>query len=256
MAGDLGPGRWAAEDTSPGAIEAYLRELLKERFAEHDTFAPARVLNLVVVADDEWKGEIQNRLDRVRPQPRIADDPPRGGARAHHAERPRRDERGGRRQERRDGGRHRADHDRVRRTPSGGTGQHRRPAGGDRPGHGGLGPARAPRGAGFVAQPGPDRADRLRERAGLGRRGAARAGALQGGLRRGSRLASLNALARAGGGKLRPAHLARGAAPHQLGDRAPPARLRHGGHPVLRLARHSAGVAGRQPGGPGRVPLG
>ena len=38
------PGRWAAEDTSPGEIEAALRELLKERFAEHDTFAPARVL--------------------------------------------------------------------------------------------------------------------------------------------------------------------------------------------------------------------
>ena len=65
MAGDLGPGRWAAEDTSPGEIEAALRELLKERFAEHETFAPARVLNLVVVADNDWKGEIQNRLDRV-----------------------------------------------------------------------------------------------------------------------------------------------------------------------------------------------
>ena len=65
MAGDLGPGRWAAEDTSPGEIEAALRELLKERFAEHDSFAPARVLNLVVLADDDWKGEIQNRLDHV-----------------------------------------------------------------------------------------------------------------------------------------------------------------------------------------------
>jgi glucose-6-phosphate dehydrogenase assembly protein OpcA len=65
VAGDLGPGRWAADDTSPGEIEAALRELLKERFAEQDTFAPARVLNLVVVADNDWKGEIQNRLDRV-----------------------------------------------------------------------------------------------------------------------------------------------------------------------------------------------
>jgi len=65
VAGDLGPGRWAAEDTSPGDIEAALRELLKERFEEHDTFAPARVLNLVVVADSEWKGEIQNRLEQV-----------------------------------------------------------------------------------------------------------------------------------------------------------------------------------------------
>ncbi len=65
MAGDLGPGRWSADETSPGEIEAALRELLKERFAEHETFAPARVLNLVVVADYDWKGEIQNRLDRV-----------------------------------------------------------------------------------------------------------------------------------------------------------------------------------------------
>jgi len=65
VAGDLGPGRWSADDTSPGEIEAALRGLLKERFAEHETFAPARVLNLVVVADYDWKGEIQNRLDRV-----------------------------------------------------------------------------------------------------------------------------------------------------------------------------------------------
>ncbi len=65
MAGDLGAGRWAAENTTPGEIEAALRELLKERFAEHESFAPARVLNLVVVADHEWKGEIQNRLDGV-----------------------------------------------------------------------------------------------------------------------------------------------------------------------------------------------
>jgi glucose-6-phosphate dehydrogenase assembly protein OpcA len=65
VAGDLGPGRWAAEDTSAGEIEAALRGLLKERFAEHETFAPARVLNLVVIADYDWKGEIQNRLDRV-----------------------------------------------------------------------------------------------------------------------------------------------------------------------------------------------
>jgi glucose-6-phosphate dehydrogenase assembly protein OpcA len=65
VAGDLGPGRWAAEDTAAGEIEAALRELLKERFAEHETFAPARVLNLVVIADYDWKGEIRNRLDQV-----------------------------------------------------------------------------------------------------------------------------------------------------------------------------------------------
>ena len=44
-------------------IEAALRELLKERFAEHDTFAPARVLNRAVIADNEWKRRSTRRLD-------------------------------------------------------------------------------------------------------------------------------------------------------------------------------------------------
>lgn len=56
---------WSARDTTPDAIEAALRELLRERHAENRTLAPARVLNLVVVVDREWKGEIANRLDRV-----------------------------------------------------------------------------------------------------------------------------------------------------------------------------------------------
>jgi len=58
-------GVWSARDTSPGEVEAALRGLLRERHAESDCFVPARVLNLVVVADREWRGEIQNRLDRV-----------------------------------------------------------------------------------------------------------------------------------------------------------------------------------------------
>ena len=56
---------WAAHDTTPDAIEAALRELLRERHAANRTLAPARVLNLVVVVDRSWKGEIANRLDRV-----------------------------------------------------------------------------------------------------------------------------------------------------------------------------------------------
>lgn len=56
---------WSAEDTSPGEVEAALRELLKERHAESAAFVPARVLNLVVVIDKEWRGEVQNRLDQV-----------------------------------------------------------------------------------------------------------------------------------------------------------------------------------------------
>ena len=58
-------GVWSAHDTTPGEIEAALRELLKERHAQSASFVPARVLNLVVVADREWRGEVQNRLERV-----------------------------------------------------------------------------------------------------------------------------------------------------------------------------------------------
>jgi glucose-6-phosphate dehydrogenase assembly protein OpcA len=57
--------RWAAQDTTPGAIEAALREMLKERHAENESFAPARVLNLVCVVDKDWSGEIANRLRQV-----------------------------------------------------------------------------------------------------------------------------------------------------------------------------------------------
>lgn len=56
---------WSASDTTPDAIEAALRELLRERHAANQSLAPARVLNLVVVVDRDWKGEIANRLARV-----------------------------------------------------------------------------------------------------------------------------------------------------------------------------------------------
>ncbi len=56
---------WSERDTNPDAIEAALRELLRERHAENETLAPARVLNLVVVVDRDWKGEVANRLQRV-----------------------------------------------------------------------------------------------------------------------------------------------------------------------------------------------
>jgi hypothetical protein len=56
---------WAAQDTTPGAIEEALRNMLKERHAENESFAPARVLNLVCVVDKVWSGEVANRLRRV-----------------------------------------------------------------------------------------------------------------------------------------------------------------------------------------------
>jgi len=56
---------WREQDTTPSAIESALRELLKRRHAEKASFVPARVCNLVVVVDRAWRGEVQNRLERV-----------------------------------------------------------------------------------------------------------------------------------------------------------------------------------------------
>jgi glucose-6-phosphate dehydrogenase assembly protein OpcA len=55
---------WSEQDTSPGRIEAALRGLLQQSYAE-DAFVPARVLNLIAVVDREWRGEVENRLERV-----------------------------------------------------------------------------------------------------------------------------------------------------------------------------------------------
>jgi hypothetical protein len=69
VAHDLMPGvsdsRWAAQDTTPSAIEEALRSMLKERHAENESFAPARVLNMVCIVDKAWSGEVANRLRRV-----------------------------------------------------------------------------------------------------------------------------------------------------------------------------------------------
>lgn len=64
MSPDAGAS-WSEQDTTPGAIEVALRGLLREQFARDHAYVPARVLNLVVIADREWRGEVLNRLDRV-----------------------------------------------------------------------------------------------------------------------------------------------------------------------------------------------
>src|SRR5258705_10535606 len=56
---------WSAQGTPPDAIEAALRELLVERHAESGSYVPARVLNMIVFVDDEYSGEIANRLRGV-----------------------------------------------------------------------------------------------------------------------------------------------------------------------------------------------
>ncbi len=65
MAAAVSEDLWSERDTNPDAIEAALREMLRERHAANEALAPARVLNLVVVVDRSWKGEIANRLERV-----------------------------------------------------------------------------------------------------------------------------------------------------------------------------------------------
>ena len=58
-------GVWHEQDTTPSDIAAALQELLKQRHDEDEAVAPARVLNLVVIVDREWRGEVLNRLERV-----------------------------------------------------------------------------------------------------------------------------------------------------------------------------------------------
>ena len=56
---------WSAQNTTPDAIDDALRKMLHELHVANQGLAPARVLNLVVVVDREWKGEISNRLAMV-----------------------------------------------------------------------------------------------------------------------------------------------------------------------------------------------
>jgi glucose-6-phosphate dehydrogenase assembly protein OpcA len=56
---------WSERDTTPDAIDSALRGMLRSLHAANEALAPARVLNLVVVVDADWKGEITNRLAHV-----------------------------------------------------------------------------------------------------------------------------------------------------------------------------------------------
>jgi len=56
---------WSARDTTPSAIEAALRDLLGKRYQVDRTFVPARVMNLIVIVDSGFRGEVENRLARV-----------------------------------------------------------------------------------------------------------------------------------------------------------------------------------------------
>jgi glucose-6-phosphate dehydrogenase assembly protein OpcA len=56
---------WSARDTTPTQIEAALRGLLGKRYQVDRTFVPARVMNLIVIVDSGFRGEVENRLARV-----------------------------------------------------------------------------------------------------------------------------------------------------------------------------------------------
>jgi glucose-6-phosphate dehydrogenase assembly protein OpcA len=56
---------WRERDTTPGAVEAALRSMFVQRHKEARAYVPARVMNLVVIVDAEFRGEIENRLQRV-----------------------------------------------------------------------------------------------------------------------------------------------------------------------------------------------
>ncbi len=56
---------WREVDTTPSRIEAALRELFAHRHKEERAYVPARVMNLVVIVEADFRGEIENRLRRV-----------------------------------------------------------------------------------------------------------------------------------------------------------------------------------------------
>ena len=56
---------WSETGTSPAAISAALEGLLRTGHEDGSAHAPARALNLILVVDRQWSGEISNRLERV-----------------------------------------------------------------------------------------------------------------------------------------------------------------------------------------------
>lgn len=56
---------WSEEGTTPDAIEAALRELVKRRHGENGGLAPARALNMIAFVESRYEGEISKRLAGV-----------------------------------------------------------------------------------------------------------------------------------------------------------------------------------------------
>jgi glucose-6-phosphate dehydrogenase assembly protein OpcA len=56
---------WSERDTTPARIEEALRRMVIHHHDDDHPFVPARVMNLVAIVDAEFRGEIENRLERV-----------------------------------------------------------------------------------------------------------------------------------------------------------------------------------------------
>ena len=56
---------WSERNTTPAKIEAALRRIVSEHYHSDHPFVPARVLNVVAIVDGEFRGEIENRFERV-----------------------------------------------------------------------------------------------------------------------------------------------------------------------------------------------
>jgi glucose-6-phosphate dehydrogenase assembly protein OpcA len=56
---------WSEQGTTPDAIEAALRELVKQRHHEGGGYVPARALNMIAFVERRFAGEIANRLRGV-----------------------------------------------------------------------------------------------------------------------------------------------------------------------------------------------
>ncbi|MGA9874856.1 MAG: glucose-6-phosphate dehydrogenase assembly protein OpcA [Solirubrobacteraceae bacterium] len=56
---------WSAEGTTPDAIEAAVRRLVKQRHDENGGLAPSRALNMITFVESRYSGEISNRLQHV-----------------------------------------------------------------------------------------------------------------------------------------------------------------------------------------------
>jgi hypothetical protein len=62
----MGPDAlWSEQGTTPDAIEAALRDLVKQRHHEGGGYVPARALNMIAFVERRFAGEIANRLRGV-----------------------------------------------------------------------------------------------------------------------------------------------------------------------------------------------